>query len=398
MFEYSFSDRMSALQPSAIREILKATAGKDVIAFSAGNPSPASFPAAAMAEIAADIFRDNYAGALQYGITEGLPRLREQTFERLKTKFSIGRDFDRLIITSGGQQAIELATKVLVNEGDTVICEDPSFIGALNAIRSYRPNLVGVPMDDEGIDIVKVEEILKNDPRVRMIYVIPTFQNPSGGVMSLARRKALLALAEQYNVMILEDNPYYELRFAGEHIPTIKSLDTKGCVIYAGSYSKIISPGMRIGFCVAPEEIINKMVVAKQVSDVHTNQFFMMLVSEYLARYDLDAHIQGICVLYGKKCDLMYSELSKYNKGYFEVKKPEGGLFMWLTMPKGNGSELAKLCASRGVAIVPGSAFLADESKISPSIRLNYSLPSDEDIIRGIKILCETAAEYLSGK
>ena len=398
MFDYTFSERMSALQPSAIREILKATAGKDVIAFSAGNPSPASFPAAAMAEIAADIFRDNYAGALQYGITEGLPSLREQTFDRLKAKFSIGREFDRLIITSGGQQAIELATKVLVNEGDTVICEDPSFIGALNAIRSYRPNLVGVPMDEEGIDVAKVEEILKTDKRVRMIYVIPTFQNPSGGVMSLARRKALLELAERYNVMILEDNPYYELRFAGEHIPTIKSMDDKGRVIYAGSYSKIISPGMRIGFCVAPEEIINKMVVAKQVSDVHTNQFFMMLVSEYLARYDLDAHIKGICDLYGKKCDLMYSELSKYNNGYFDVRKPEGGLFMWLTMPKGNGAELAKLCAARGVAVVPGSAFLADESKISPCIRLNYSLPSDEDIVRGIKILCETAAEYLSGK
>jgi len=398
MFDYTFSDRMSALQPSAIREILKATAGKDVIAFSAGNPSPASFPAAAMAEIAADIFRDNYAGALQYGITEGLPSLREQTFDRLKTKYSVGRQFDRLIITSGGQQAIELATKVLVNEGDTVICEDPSFIGALNAIRSYRPNLVGVPMDDEGIDIARVEEILKTDKRVRMIYVIPTFQNPSGSVMSLSRRKALLELAERYNVMILEDNPYYELRFAGEHVPTIKSMDGNGRVIYAGSYSKIISPGMRIGFCVAPEEIINKMVVAKQVSDVHTNQFFMMLVSEYLARYDLDAHIKGICDLYGKKCDLMYSELSKNNQGYFSVKKPEGGLFMWLTMPKGNGAELAKLCAARGVAVVPGSAFLADESKVSPCIRLNYSLPSDEDIVRGIQILCRTAAEYLSNK
>ncbi len=398
MFDYNFSDRMSALQPSAIREILKATAGKDVIAFSAGNPSPASFPAAAMAEIAADIFRDNYAGALQYGITEGLPSLREQTFDRLKTKYSVGRQFDRLIITSGGQQAIELATKVLVNEGDTVICEDPSFIGALNAIRSYRPNLVGVPMDDEGLDIARVEEILKTDKRVRMIYVIPTFQNPSGGVMSLSRRKALLELAERYNVMILEDNPYYELRFAGEHVPTIKSMDGNGRVIYAGSYSKIISPGMRIGFCVAPEEIINKMVVAKQVSDVHTNQFFMMLVSEYLARYDLDAHIKGICDLYGKKCNLMYSELSKNNQGYFSVKKPEGGLFMWLTMPKGNGAELAKLCAARGVAVVPGSAFLADESKVSPCIRLNYSLPSDEDIVRGIQILCRTAAEYLSNK
>ena len=198
--------------------------------------------------------------------------------------------------------------------------------------------------------------------------------------------------------MILEDNPYYELRFAGEHVPTIKSMDEKGRVIYAGSYSKIISPGMRIGFCVAPEEIVNKVVVAKQVSDVHTNQFFMMLVSEYLARYDLDAHIKGICDLYGKKCDLMYSELLKHNKGYFTVKKPEGGLFMWLTMPKGNGAELAKLCASRGVAVVPGSAFLADESKVSPCIRLNYSLPSDEDIVRGIRILCETAAEYLADK
>lgn len=398
MMEFNFSDRMNALQPSAIREILKATAGKDVIAFSAGNPSPESFPAEEMAKIAAEIFSDNYAAALQYGITEGLPALREQTFARLKEKFSIGRDFDNLIITSGGQQAIELSTKVLVNEGDTVICEDPSFIGALNAIRSYKPNLVGVPMDEEGIDVARVEEILKTDDKVKLIYVIPTFQNPSGGVMSLARRKALLELAVCYNVMILEDNPYYELRFSGEHIPTIKSMDETGHVIYAGSYSKIISPGMRIGFCVAPENLIQKIVVAKQVSDVHTNQFFMMLVSEYLRRCDIDAHIRGICELYGHKAELMYSELLKHNKGYFEVKKPEGGLFMWLKMPKGNGAELAKLAAARGVAVVPGSAFLADESAVSPCIRLNYSLPSDEDIVRGIAILCEVAAEYLSDK
>lgn len=398
MMEFNFSDRMNALQPSAIREILKATAGKDVIAFSAGNPSPESFPAEEMAKIAAEIFSNNYAAALQYGITEGLPALREQTFARLKKKFSIGRDFDNLIITSGGQQAIELSTKVLVNEGDTVICEDPSFIGALNAIRSYKPNLVGVPMDEEGIDVARVEEILKTDDKVKLIYVIPTFQNPSGGVMSLARRKALLELAVRYNVMILEDNPYYELRFSGEHIPTIKSMDDTGHVIYAGSYSKIISPGMRIGFCVAPENLIQKIVVAKQVSDVHTNQFFMMLVSEYLRRCDIDAHIRGICELYGHKAELMYSELLKHNKGYFEVKKPEGGLFMWLKMPKGNGAELAKLAAARGVAVVPGSAFLADESAVSPCIRLNYSLPSDADIVRGIAILCEVAAEYLSDK
>lgn len=391
-----FSDRISALQPSAIREILKATQGTDVIAFSAGNPSPESFPAEKMSEIAARIFRDNYSAALQYGITEGLGSLREQTAARLKEKFNIGRDFDSLIITSGGQQAIELSAKVLVNEGDTVICEDPSFIGALNALRSYKPNLVGVPMDGEGIDLDRVEQVLKTDGRVKLIYVIPTFQNPTGGVMSLARRRGLLALAERYNVMILEDNPYYELRFAGEHVPTLKSMDESGHVIYAGSYSKIISPGMRIGFCVAPSELISKIVVAKQVSDVHTNQFFMMLVSEFLQQCDLDAHIAGICSLYRRKSELMYNELTENGKGLFTFQKPQGGLFMWLTLPRGNGAELAKLSASRGVAVVPGSAFLVNDREVSPSIRLNYSLPTDRQISDGIATLCKVAAEYLA--
>ncbi len=396
MNEYAFSDRISGLQPSAIREILKATAGKNVIPFSAGNPSPETFPAKEMSAIAADIFRDEYATALQYGITEGYGPLREQTAARLKTKYNIGRDFDRMLITTGGQQVIELAAKVILNEGDTVICEDPSFIGALNSLRSFNAHLVGVPMDDEGILTDRVEEILRSDRRAKMIYVIPTFQNPSGRVMSLARRKKLLELAERYNVLILEDNPYYELRFAGNYVPSIKSLDENGRVIYAGSYSKILSPGMRIGFGLAPEAIFNKMTVAKQVSDVHTNLFFMMLVSKFLDRYDIDAHIARICELYSRKAELMCRMIDKLGGDVFEYIRPQGGLFLWLRMPRGNGNELARFVTDYGVAIVPGSAFLVNEKDISPCIRLNYSLPSEVQIELGIEKLCEATKTYLA--
>ena len=389
-----FADRIGSLQPSIIREILKATQGTNVIPFSAGNPSPETFPAAEMGEISREIFEKDYAMALQYGITEGYGPLRELTCARLKDKYHMGKDFDRLIITTGGQQVVDLAAKVMLNEGDTVICEEPSFIGSLNCFRSYNANLVGVPMDSEGIMTDRVEEILRRDPKVKMIYVIPTFQNPTGGEMSLARRKKLVELADKYGVLILEDSPYFELRFAGEQIPSIKSLDDSGCVLYAGSYSKVLSPGMRIGFGLGPEKLLNKMTVCKQVSDVHTNLFFMILVARYLERYSLDDHISRIRDLYRRRSALMCDTLHEYGKELFSFSRPQGGLFLWLSMQKGNGEQLAKIAASRGVAAVPGSAFAVSAGAQDAFMRLNYSLPTDDQIVSGIRVLCEAADEY----
>ena len=250
--EYKFSDKVAGLKASAIREILKFTADPEVISFAAGNPAPEAFPKEKIAEISAELFRDDPILALQYSVAEGYTPLRDFLKGWMTEKGCFHKEFDDLIITSGGQQANELSCKVLLNEGDTLICESPSFIGSLNAFRSYNVNLVGVDMDDDGINLEKLENALKTEKNVKILYLIPNFQNPTGRTMSFAKRKAVYELACKYDFIILEDDPYGELRFAGENVPTIKSLDTEGRVIYSSTFSKLISSGFRTGYCSAP--------------------------------------------------------------------------------------------------------------------------------------------------
>ena len=385
--EFLFSDKVKDMKPSAIREIFKSLSDPSVISFAAGNPSPLSFPVEKMKAVADDIFANQASVGFQYGITEGYPRLREQIKTRLKERFNTGSEEDDVIITTGGQQGIDLCAKVLCNEGDTVICENPSFIGALNAFRSYNTNLVGVDLEDDGMNIDALENALKANPKTKMIYVIPTFQNPAGITTSLEKRKAILELAKKYNVLILEDNPYGELRFAGEDVPTIKSLDTDGRVLYCSSFSKILSAGMRIGFVCGPKELVQKIVVVKQVNDVHTNQFFQMVASGFIDKYGLDDHIDFIKSLYRDKCNLMLSQLDQYVGGKAKYTRPEGGLFIWLTVDGANGDDLAKRAIENKVAVVTGSSFNPIQGGYSPSIRLNYSTPSDEQIVEGVERL-----------
>lgn len=386
---YIFSDKVKDMKPSAIREIFKSLSDPNVISFAAGNPSPLSFPVEKMHSVAEEIFQNEASFAFQYGITEGYPRLRQQVAERLKTRFNTGSDDDDVIITTGGQQGIDLCAKVLCNEGDTVICENPSFIGALNAFRSYNTKLVGVDLEDDGMNIEALENALKANPKTKIIYVIPTFQNPAGITTSLAKRKAILELAEKYDCTILEDNPYGELRFAGEDVPTIKSLDTNGRVLYCSSFSKILSAGMRIGFVCGPKELVQKIVVVKQVNDVHTNLFFQMVASKFIDKYGLDDHIDFIKTLYRDKCNLMLSELDKEVGEKAVYTRPEGGLFIWLTVKGGNGDDIAKKALENKLAVVTGSSFNPIQGGYSPSVRLNYSTPSDEQIIEGVKRLAK---------
>ena len=389
--EYTFSDSFSRLQPSAIREIFKSLTDPSIISFAAGNPAPESFPVRELSQLSAELFQTNANQALQYGITEGYTPLREAIEERQKEKFGTVREGDNTLIVSGGQQGIELTCKVLCNEGDVVVCEDPSFIGALNSFRSNGAKTVGVPVEEDGISVEALEETLRTTKNVKLLYLIPTFQNPSGITMSLAKRKAVLALAKQYGVIILEDNPYGELRFAGEDLPTIKSLDTDGIVVYCSSFSKILSAGMRVGFVIAPQELAKKLVVAKQGEDVHTNLFFQMLCHAYVTRYDLDAHIRSINELYRRKCNLMLSCIDEsIPADRVTFTRPEGGLFIWGTIKDfSDSSALVKKALEKKVAVVPGSAFLCDLSATSPSFRLNYSTPSDEQIVEGIGRLGE---------
>jgi len=397
--EYIFSDKLAALKPSAIREIFKSLTDPTIISFAAGNPNPKSFPAEDLARISADIFANQASVALQYGITEGYMPLREAVSARIKEKFSIGTPEDTTIITSGGQQGIELACKALCNEGDVVICEEPSFIGGLNAFRSNGARLVGVPLGKDGVDLEKLEEALKTEKKAKLLYLIPTFHNPTGITSSLENRKAVYALAKKYGIVILEDNPYGELRFAGENIPNYKSMDTEGLVLYCSSFSKILSAGMRIGYVCGPSALVSKMIVAKQVEDVHTNLFFQMLCHRYMTECDLDGHIAGIRALYKDKCSRMLAALDAYMPSEIQYTRPEGGLFLWCTLPGGmDSAPFTKAAIAKKVAVVPGSAFLSDQDGISDSFRLNYSMPSDEDIDRGVKLLAETAKEILASR
>lgn len=392
--EYKISNKLANLKPSAIREIFKSLADPTIISFAAGNPSPLSFPADELAEISADIFANQASVALQYGITEGYMPLRQTVEERMKAKFGIGRDFDETIITTGGQQGIELTTKALCNEGDVVICENPSFIGALNSFRALGTTPVGVPLNDDGIDTEILDRTLAETPNAKFIYVIPTFHNPAGITSTLENRKKVYEIAKKYGVMILEDNPYGELRFAGKNVPTYKSFDEDGIVLYCSSFSKILSAGMRIGYVCGPKPVISKMVVAKQVEDVHTNLFFQMLCHRYMTERDLDGHIEKIREIYRKKAELMLSELDKNMPKCVKYTRPEGGLFLWCTLPNGtDSSAFIKKALEKKVAVVPGTAFNCDTEAPSDSFRLNYSMPSDEDIVRGIGILSDIAKE-----
>lgn len=393
---YNVSNKFQNLKPSAIREIFKSLGTPGAISFAAGNPNPDSFPAEAMRKIANDILANEPVTALQYGITEGYTPLRKLVSERIKRVYNIGTPDDDLIIVTGGQQGIELTCKVMCNEGDTVICENPSFIGALNAFRSLGAKLVGVPLDGDGVNLEALENALKSNPNTKLIYTIPTFQNPAGITASLEKRKAMLELAEKYDVLIIEDNPYGDLRFTGEDVPTLKSMDKDGRVVYCGSFSKVLSAGMRIGFVCANKEILSKIVVAKQVEDVHTNVLFQMIVARYMEQYDLEAHIAKIREIYRHKAGLMISALEKYMPKEVSFTRPEGGIFLWCSLPENVSlAEFVKRAVEKNVFVVPGTAFTADTEEESHSFRLNYSMPSDEEIEKGIRILGEISRELI---
>ncbi len=395
--EYIVSDRVKTLKPSAIREIFKYAADPTVVSLSAGNPAPEAFPVKDIAEISNRILTENPIAALQYSVTEGYPPLRKAVSDFMLEEYNVGRDFDDLIITSGAQQVMDLLTKSMVNEGDTVICEAPSFIGSLNSFRSYNARLCGIPLEPDGMNLEALESALKNEKNVRFIYIISNFQNPSGVTTSLEKRKAIYALAKQYGVIILEDNPYGELRISGENIPPIKSFDEDGIVVYAGSFSKILSPGMRLGYVIAPKEVIQKMVVCKQGEDVHTNSWAQIVAHEFMTKCDFKGHLKNLRKIYKKKADFCMELLDKYLVPNKITYQPiEGGLFIWCKLPDGvDMIDFCKQAVLRKVCVVPGNAFLTDEKEQCSSFRINFSTPTDEQLEKGIRLLGELAKEIL---
>ena len=384
--DYHISDKMQGLRPSAIREIFKYAGDPQVISLAAGDPAPESLPVNDIRKILASILDENPMAALLYSQSEGYPPFRAALKKYVAKAYNSFGCGDELIITSGAQQCMDLVCKTICNEGDTVICEDPSFIGSLNCFRSYNVNLAGVPMQPDGIDLEKLEAAIKSNKNTRFLYLIPNFQNPTGITMSAYKRRAVYDMAKRYGLLILEDNPYGDLRFAGEHIPSIKSLDTQGIVIYAGSFSKILSTGMRVGYLVAPEALMSKIVVAKQCSDVHTGMLGQHLCHRFLTEYDISAHIERNKKIYAGKCSLMLREIEASFPSSVKYTTPLGGLFIWCTMPENTDGDSFAACLVRDykVCVVPGSAFAVHPGSHKNCFRLNFSTPSPEKISSGI--------------
>lgn len=390
-----FSDKVKDLEASAIREIFKLLDKPGIISFAGGAPDPELFPCEALAEAAQKVLLNNGKIALQYGVTEGYTPLRNWVKSRLISQGIINEgDNNETIIVSGGQQGIDLAAKSLLNPGDGVVCELPSFVGGLNTFRSYNAEIFGVTVDSDGINMEELEELLKAHRNIKIVYTIATFQNPSGITMSAEKRKRLLELAEEYDFIIFEDNPYGELRFAGEDVPTIKSMDKDYRVVYLGSFSKILSPGLRAGFTSCHKDLMERMIICKQVQDVHTNVMSQMVIYEYIQNNSIDEHIERLRKVYGEKCRFMCECMDKYFPEQVTHTTPEGGIFLFCEMPEGHDSKAVMAKAvEKGVAFVPGATTMIDDKAVYSTFRMNYSTASFEQIERGIKTLGDLLKE-----
>ncbi|MDE6125154.1 MAG: PLP-dependent aminotransferase family protein [Eubacterium sp.] len=392
---YKLSKKYANLKPSAVREILKATSQPGMIAFAGGSPAVEAFPCEEVQLLSNKILSENPVAALVYGVSEGYDPLRNHVKQWLKERENVGSEDDVVLITSGGTQVMDIATRVLTSEGEAVICEDPSFIGSLNCFRSHGCELVGVPIDADGMNIEALEKAVKNTPNAKFIYTIPNFQNPGGTTLSFEKRRKMYEIAKENNLVILEDNPYGNLRVEGEDVPSIKSMDTDGIVVYAGSFSKILAPGIRVAYAVVPKKMAGAFTIGKQVSDVHSGVLNQMIVSRWFDEYDVDAHIENIRQIYRRKLNLMCDCLDKYCGDFISYVRPQGGLFIWARLPENvDMLEYVNKLIERRVAVVPGTAFMTDDTAPCHYIRLNFSTPADEDIIKGVEIMGEIAKEY----
>lgn len=394
--EFVQSQRMSGVSGSIIRELFKLTAAPDMISFAGGNPSPEAFPTREIADIAYDALSNRGTSMLQYGLSEGYPPLRNEVKRYLKEKYGFPREEDDTLIVSGGQQCADLTAKILLNEGDGVICEELSFVGVLNTLRSYGSKLTGVPMESDGMNLEALKKAMETTPRAKLLYIIPNFQNPTGFTTSWEKRKAIYAMAKEHGLFILEDDPYGELRFEGDPVPPIKSLDTEGIVIHAGSFSKTMAPAFRLGFITANKALIARLIVAKQCTDVHSTTLFQEICYRYMTEHDYAGHIAMVSRLYGEKCECMLSNMEKYFHPSVRFNRPQGGLFVTAFLPEGmDAYPFVTEGIRRKVACVPGVAFVMDPTRPSNAFRMNYSMPTMEQIETGIRILGQLTWELL---
>jgi 2-aminoadipate transaminase len=387
-----FANRMELVKASGIRFVQKKIASKDgVISFAAGLPDGDLFPLDELTELTNQLMKEKGKTALQYGMTQGYRPLLEKLALRMKEKENITCTVENLIITTGSQQGLGMSAMAFVNEGDIVLAENPSYLGGINACRPYGCSFLGVDTDDNGIVIEDLKNKLAANPQIHMIYVIPSFQNPTGKAWSLERRKQFMEAIEPYDLVVVEDNPYGEICFTNNEFPTLKSMDKQGKVIYLGSFSKILCPGLRVAWVCAEKEIIEKMELLKQGIDLQCNEMAQMQVLAYLENCDVEAHIQQIKAAYQHRCGLMLEELEKQMPSYVKYTKPEGGMFIWAELPETmDATEMLDTAVDAGVAYVPGEYFYAtDEEAKKNTMRLNYTIMKDEQIIEGVKRLAE---------
>lgn len=390
--KYEFAARMGKVPRSFIREILKVTEDPEIISFAGGLPNPESFPYHDIKEVAVQVLEESGAQALQYSTTEGYYPLREWVSNRYQSK-GVKVDPEEVLVTNGSQQGLDLVGKIFLNQKDPVLVERPTYLAALQSFGLYEPVFHSVPLEEDGVDVNRLEEALHEfDPK--LFYAVPNFQNPTGISYSLKRRKEVARVLTGSNTVFVEDNPYGEIRFMGEDHPPVKAFLEESVLL--GSFSKIVSPGIRLGWITAPAEVMDKLVTAKQASDLHSSLLSQMIVHRYLSLYDVEAHLRKIRSMYKSQRDLMVSLIQEEFPEDVQYTAPEGGMFLWVTLPEGMSSlELFEMALKEKVAFVPGQAFYAEEPQYN-TLRMNFSNSSAEKIEEGIKRLGNVIKKLLN--
>ncbi|MCH3922117.1 aminotransferase-like domain-containing protein [Limosilactobacillus sp.] len=388
-----FSKRVPADGTDAVGAILKAAADPQIISFAGGLPAPELFPVKEMKAAVDKVFDKHGQEAMQYGAAKGVTALRELILKHVAAKEDVHAELDNVLVTTGSEQAIDLVGKAFIDPGDTVLVEQPTYLCALDVFKSYGAHFVGVEMDEEGMKMDSLEAALKANPNTKLVYTVPNFQNPTGRTMAVERRQKLAELAAKYDVYVLEDNPYGEIRFAGKHVPAVKSFDKDDHVLYMSTFSKILAPGFRLGWLVADKKVVDKLTVLKQSADLHTDNLAQFAVAQFFEDNDVDAHVKEISDLYGKRKNLMTDGIKKYFPAGVKYTDPEGGMFLWVEVPGVDDTvELFKECLKHNVAFVPGDPFFAGD--VQPgTFRLNYSNAQEDKIKVGMKQLGDALQE-----
>ncbi|EEI24867.1 aminotransferase-like domain-containing protein [Lentilactobacillus hilgardii] len=392
---YQFSDRVPESDEDPVGNILKVAGSPDVISFAGGLPAPELFPVAELKRVTDEVYDESGRQALQYSTAIGYPQLREQIVKRMAHQ-GVKTTIDNIMISTGSQQSIDLTAKMFVNPGDTVIVEKPTYLCALDVFRSYGAHIVGVDMDENGMKIDQLEKAVAENPNTKFIYTIPNFQNPTGRTMSADRRERMIEIADNYDIMIVEDDPYGAIRFAGDDIEPIKFYDDHERVIYLSTFSKILAPGLRLGWIVAEKSLIKKFTLMKQSADVHSDNLTQHIVAKFMSEYDIDDHIDKIKQVYRKRERVMMNAIEAFFPKNVHYSHPEGGLFIWVEVPGDVDTKaLFDTCIKHNVAFVPGEPFYPDA--VTPgTFRLNYSNMSEDHIKTGIKRLGDAIKETIS--